>query len=371
MDNVTDKEGKYFSLDKLDLKWEYKVFLKGALDKLARMNSRIIVDHAKYMKISKGMSTAIKIVIKVDGLYPLLAKMDIKEEIIKEYEGYQTLQFNMESSNLVSLLMLEENEHFGMLLYRYITKGRVKYQYDRFDTYLSKVDLTHANEMTINLIDNIFDVALKKCHWRDGQAIMQPSNWKDLCQLKFEDSLFTQEEQLHINQIYQNNIKKCKEIRVPHGIIHGDLHPKNVIIGLNNIPIIIDYAHVKPEGCIFHDYAKLETFFLFQVQSDISKQFFEIKSVASLFQRQYSTDPLILPRSTHDPISCAIQEIRTLLWKNCLSNTIGMDHQDIDTYYRAYLTYYFIQLCRRGGVSELTRKRSFQAILTLNAISEQ
>ncbi|WP_312430699.1 phosphotransferase [Lacrimispora sp.] len=368
MDIVTDLDGNYEELVNLNLKNEYKKIIEDTLVKLKDYNLTVDPTRAKYMVISKGLSTAAKVVIKIEGLYPFLAKIDKKNNTDKEYEGYQNLQFHIDSANLLSFIAYEKSEQTGLLLFRYITKGRVKYQYERFDTFLNSVDLLHINEEIINLVDNIFDSTFKKCHWGDGHPNMHHIKFKPFEDFIFDDNFFNAEQLNDIEQSYIANIQKCEYIYAPHGRIHGDLHPKNILIGMNNIPIIIDFTHVKTDACIFKDYAKLETFFLFQVPNKFSSRFFEKDVKQTLFERHYSVEPLILPRSVHNPISRVIQEIRTLLWKNCLSLTINMNYHDIDAIYRAYLTYYFIQLCRRAGVEENTRKRAYKGICYLSGI---
>jgi serine/threonine protein kinase len=366
MDIVTDLDGDYKSLDDLHIKIEYKEIIEKTLIHLKDSYLSLDITRAKYMIISKGLSTAIKVVIKIEGLYPFLAKIDTKNNTDKEYNGYQILQFHIDSANLLPFITYEKSEQTGLLLFRYITKGRVKYQYERFDTFLNTVDLLHINEEIINLVDNIFDSVFKKCHWGDGHPIMHSVKLKLFKDFIFDDDFFNDEERKNIEKSYIKHVNACSNLIAPHGLIHGDLHPKNILIGMNNIPIIIDFTHVKIGECIFKDYAKLETFFLFQVPNQFSKRFFEKNVNQTLFQRHYSVEPLILPRSVHNPISRVIQEIRTLLWKNCLSLTINMDFKNIDAIYRAYLIYYFIQLCRRSGVNKQTRERAYKGICYLN-----
>lgn len=359
MDIITDAGGNFCSLSELKINDKEKKLLEEISNNLNLSCS------IKYLPLFKGLSTAKKIAIKPDGMYPFLVKLDTLDEIMMEYDGYKTLQYNIDSLNILSFVTFKQIEDIGAIVYRYVTKGRVKQLYDRFDTYLTINSNENEIYQMLKITNNIFDIALKKCHWRDGTAEIKPIVLRTFNTMPFEDDFFSEDEVQLLKTIYTTYCDSIKGIKAPFGIIHGDFHPKNVIIGLNDIPVIIDYTHVKKCDCIYNDYAKLETHFLFQIDKELTNMFFYKDSPKSLYDRYYSAEFLILPRSTNNIPSVIIQEIRKILWKNCLSNTICLSNNEIDMGYRAYLIFYFIQLCRRKGVDEDTRRLSYKSVRSL------
>ena len=134
--------------------------------------------------------------------------------------------------------------------------------------------------------------------------------------------------------------------------------PKNVLITRNFSPVLLDFSKVRSSGCLYIDYAKMEVFLQFQIDSKVSDQFW------SIYQQVYSQDPLILPRSNQG-VARYIHLIRSTLWKACLHKSIGLSNDEIDMGYRAYLIFYLSRICAKAGNSEIARDKSYNEIKNL------
>lgn len=317
-----------------------------------------------FMQINRGLSKAKKIAVKPHNLYPVIIKISDKNDILKEYTGYKNLKFRVNTSNLLYCEGVSYCEDIAGIAYHYVTKGRVRDTYDRLDTLPQNGD-RETLARVVNIITNVFDYALKKSHFGHGlPKDIRKVEFSHINKSVFSDNYFSDMEKDEIIKAYNKIIIAAENIQAPFGTIHGDLHPKNILVGMNDIPILIDYNYVKSNECIYIDYAKLEVHMLTMLPQNITNSFFERK----LFDRQYSTEPLILPRSEKDFLSSVVFEIRKILWKNCMSNNVGRNYIEIDKAYRAYLAHHFLRIAKKEGVSEWSRNMAYHALLNLGGI---
>lgn len=319
------------------------------------------IENFYYLQINRGLSKAKKIAAKPHNLYPLLIKLSTVEDISDEYGGYKKLLFRVNTSNLLRCEGIAYHGAIGGIAYHYVTRGRVRDTYDRLDV-IPKDGAKEESDRVNKIINNVLDSALKKSHFSHGLP-------KDIRPVKmhmedtriFTDHFFTEKEKIELLAVYNRIISNALNIMAPFGTVHGDLHPKNILVGMNDTPILIDYNYVRSGECIFTDYAKLEVYMLTMFPQNVTTSFFD----RNLFERQYSSDPLILPRSERCFLSSAIFEIRKILWKNCMSNNIAMNYLEIDIVYRAYLAYHFLRMAKKTGVSRWARDVAYNAILNL------
>lgn len=358
MENISQTNDALVTIDQLELT-DQEVELIQSL--LSRIFTEKEIETVYFLQINRGLSKAKKIAAKPHNLYPLLIKISNKKEILDEYEGYRNLKFKVNSSNLLFCEGTVYNDEIGGIAYHYVTRGRVRDTYDRLDT-IPKDGGKEDTERVIRIINNLFESALKKCHFGHGlPKDVRPVSLDRETISAFTDDLFTNEEKRRIIHFYNDIIDNACGILAPFGTVHGDLHPKNVIVGINDIPIIIDYNYVASEECIYTDYAKLEVHMLTMFPGEVTDSFFARK----LFERQFSSEPLILPRSGRDFLSAVIFEIRKNLWKNSMSNDIGRNYMEVDKVYRAYLAYHLLKIAKRQGVSEWARRMAYMAVLNL------
>lgn len=358
METISQTNEALVTINQLDLTNQEIEVLKNLLEKIFAERD---VKNFLFLQINRGLSKAKKIAAKPHNLYPLMIKISSKREILEEYEGYRNLRFKVNSSNLLFCEGIAYNGETGGIAYQYVTRGRVRDTYDRLDT-IPRDGSKEDTERVIRIINNVFESALKKCHFGHGlPKDVRPVTFSKENTSIFTDNLFSEEQQSQIINVYNEIIGKACGILAPFGTVHGDLHPKNVIVGINDIPILIDYNYVKSGECIYTDYAKLEVHMLTMFPRKVTASFFNRK----LFERQFSFEPLILPRSGRDFLSAVIFEIRKNLWKNSMSNDIGRNYLEIDKVYRAYLAYHFLKIVKKCGVSEWSRRMAYMAILSL------
>jgi serine/threonine protein kinase len=236
-------------------------------------------------------------------------------------------------------------------MYRYITGGRVRDRVDRLDQYLSRV----SDERGTSILRELFDIILKKCHWMDGAFTMRRVQMLSLIDPEpgVEAKAWPE-----VATAYDLVRRDAEQYLAPHAIIHGDLHTKNVLVSRDGGPVLIDFAFVEQDACIFRDFAKFEVHLQFHLDGHIEQRF---RLFAS---RVYSREPLILPRA-NDGIALLIHTLRSTLWRACLSNRVQMSAEAIDTVYRAYLVYYLARLMSKTGVSPATRHAAYQEAISL------
>ncbi|HOC78656.1 MAG TPA: phosphotransferase [Methanofastidiosum sp.] len=344
MDYVDEKRAKFVKFTDLDLcETEEKL--------VRQMISRFNNTKIFYLKIDRGLSKEKKIVIKPASLFPYLIKIGNKEEILKEHEGYQLVHLRIPPSNIPFLEDFKTIDDRAALMYRYITGGLVSDPVNRLDNYLGTVQ----SDVAIPTLKEILDVTMKKCHWLGGNFEMLPINLPELenPQEGVDVSIWKK-----LTNLYNQVKEKVKKIKAPHGIVHGDLHPKNILITRNNTPVLIDFSFVKSNFCIYIDYAKLEVYLQFQLNSQVTGEFLRVN------ERVYSNEPLILPRS-NKAVASYIHAIRSTLWKNCLSKYVRLKNEEIDFGYRAYLLYCLIRLWSKVGNSSSSREIALKEIKSL------
>lgn len=344
MDYVDEKRAKFVEFTDLGL-------CKTDQELIKQLTSKFSGTKIYYLKIDRGLSKENKLVIKPSSLFPFLIKIGKKEEILNEQKGYQLIHFRIPPSNIPQLEDFRTLEDRAALMYRYITGGRVSDRVNRLDNYLGTVQ----SDAALPILKEILDVVIKKCHWLDGHFKMLPIVLPEL-ENPQEDVDFSIWEE--ITNIYNKIRERAQRIKAPHGIVHGDLHPKNILVTRNQVPVLIDFNFVKPCSCIFIDYAKLEVYLQFQLDSQITDNFWRIS------ERVYSNEPLILPRSDK-AVASYIHAIRSTLWKNCLSISVGLKNEEIDLGYRAYLLYCLIRFWSRVGSSAFSREVALKEIRSL------
>lgn len=344
MDFVDEKRGRFISIENLGLTdVELSLFHK--------ILQRIPDKELYFMKLDRGLSGESKIVVKPSFLFPLLVKIGESIQIKREYNGYRLIELRIPAFNIPHLVDKEFDNNKSALVYRYITRGLVSDPVNRLDVYIQE----ESKYAAISILKELFDVILKKCHWLDGHFEMKPISLPVLesPQDGVDISIWK-----WLQSYYEwFKVEACK-YRAPHGIVHGDLHPKNILIARNDLPIIIDYSMTCDKSCVYIDYAKLEVHLQFQVKSNVSGDFWHISD------RVYSGDPLILPRSNRVLASC-IHTVRSTLWKICLSKVVGLTNEQIDFGYRSYLLYYLIRFWSKIGNSNEARETALREIKSL------
>lgn len=310
---------------------------------LQRLSAKFEPLDSKYLVVQRGLSTAIKIVLKPRRLFPFLVKIDVKEEILAEAEGDRLLRLRVPPLSIAPLEAVEQGQTRAAIMYRYVTGGRVKDVVDRLDTCLARPDtaIGHA------ALAEVLDVVLKKCHWLDGDAVVRGI---ELPEIIPPPTPISSDLRDLLNR-YERLRSEVLCIKAPHAIIHGDLHPKNILITRHGGPVIIDFHSARQDACIYSDYARLETYIQWQVPAAVSASFGRVST------RVYSGDPLILPRS-RAPIASYIHTIRSVLYRNCLSRTVGLSEREIDTGYRGFLARQLIGYSLAAGRSDDNKHRA-------------
>lgn len=342
MDRVDQRSRDFVPLDQLQLNETDEHLIKSFVEKFK--SSPI-----HYKKIDRGLSGSIKIVIKPEQLFPFLAKIHERDQLEREYNGDQLCRLRLPPLNMPPFEHYAYEDGRAILIYRYITGGRVSEIIGRLDTFLNRCDPT----MCLEIVEEVLDSILKKCHWLDGKFTRNRINLPDLKEPHKDDWICKRS-----LEFYRQLADKVAGIVAPFGITHGDLHPKNILVAKRGWPVLIDFSFAQENSCVYIDYAKLEIYSRFQ------SNWAHCEDFASVRERLYNKEDLILPRSRILPAQF-IHKIREILWRNCLSNQVGLTAGEIDMGYRAYLVYFLTKVCLKTDLDEDIRKQAVEDIEAL------
>jgi hypothetical protein len=288
----------------------------------------------RYKLLARGLGPCAKIVVKPDWKFPLLVKIGTASQIRREIQGYETLFLEIPSENLLPPVRSLFRGEMGAVAYRFVTGGRVKHQYRRLDDVLSTDPVPSGARA--GMLDDIFRVALLKAHFRDGRRAPSEIDGSGLASLVdaacYENDIVASTDVERFRKLSQGPILS------PYGIIHGDLHLKNIIMTRHDCPILIDYEQVEGDAPIYRDYAKFE----------ISLQFHVTHSRAlSYDERSYLFRAPVFAASAkaafdHPYVQYATT-IRRRLHRRC-TKTAGLSSEEADRGYRLFLSYYLLRL---------------------------
>ncbi len=312
---------------------------------VTRLARRFAPLESKYLVIQRGLSTAIKIALKPARLFPFLVKIDVRDEVLAEAKGDRLLRLRVPPLSMPPFVAVEEGPHRAAIMYRYVTGGRVKEVVDRLDVYLSRVGVSAGQAALVDILD----VILKKCHWLDGDSKVRSIELPDI--VPPADAI-SKQLQDSVSR-YRRLRVRLRDVRGPHAVIHGDLHPKNILLTRHCGPVLIDFRRAQEEACVYWDYARLETYIQWQVAESLSATFGRVSD------RVYSGESLILPRS-REPLASYIHTVRTVLWRNCLSRTVGLSQDEIDLGHRGHLVRQLLGYAMNVHHSDENRLRAHQ-----------
>lgn len=346
MDYVDDFHANFVELESLTLGHDDKVLLQEVCQPYK-------ANRVRYLAIERGLSGAIKLVAKPECLFPLFIKLDNAEAIKQEATGDRIIRNRVPPLSIPPLEAVVLHEKRGAIAYRYVTGGRVRHLIRRFDTALSELSTYSA----LAIIDDIFDVILKKCHWLDDQYKMRSIK---LPEMPTNPDLDLDSGWKEIIHCYEKVREACSQVDAPHAVVHGDLHAKNVLITRDEAPVLIDFSMTKTDTCQYLDFAKFETFLQFQVDRKLSEEMWRIEGLL------YGETPLVIPHSNSKLAAC-VHRIRSNLWQGCTRLSVQMDPNAIDLGYRGYLIYCLTRFYSRTTNSTDSRNRAHRQINALCA----
>lgn len=347
MDSVRDEEPRLSALEDLGLMDEDVKLLR-------QIEGRYSTNSIKYLLIERGLSSAVKVALKPQRLFPLLVKIDAKWRVAAEHAGDQKIRCRIPPLSAPPLEDMVEADSRAAIAYRYVTGGRVRDLVGRLDEFLGRCSVGTGQAV----IGELFDIVLKKCHWLDGDFELRPLRFEPI---KREAGV-ADDEWGPLKEAFDRHVARLSDAKVPHGIIHGDLHPKNVLVTRHGAPVLIDFARVASDRCVFLDYARLETHLQFQVPG--MEKFWDIH------RRLYSTDPMILPRS-EQPLATYVHTVRSILWRNAMSKTVGLSDTLIDDVYRACVAWHLLRVVAKPSIRESdSRTRAAEEIRCLYGLPE-
>ena len=336
MDAVDDNSGEFVEFDALPLSdVDRQILLKAA----ARFQPRTV----RYLPLARGLSSATKVILKPETLFPLIVKIDAAAAIEMEYQGDRLIRDRVPPLSIPPFEGVYFDSDRGGIAYRYITGGRVRELARRLDTAIPNL----STYQILRIVDDIFDVILKKCHWLDGQYTMENIKLPDIR----SDKLEKDEEWEELLKVYDGVRKRVESCRAPHGIVHGDIHAKNVLLTRDDAPVLVDFARADHGRCHYVDFAKFDAALQFQVDGSVAEEMWRIEELI------YGKTLLVVPHSNAKLVSC-IHRIRSNLWQGCTRRSLQMDPDEVDFGYRAHLIYQLMRIYTRTYNSTNARRRA-------------
>ncbi|MDQ6949923.1 MAG: aminoglycoside phosphotransferase family protein [Actinomycetota bacterium] len=335
MDSVTDRDMEPYGQSTLvgALHSDQRELLDGLISHLQLRPGSVGI-----AAISRGRSIAQKVVIKPSGLFPLLVKLDTSDRIQTELHGDRIIRLRVPSVSIPDPVWHETRGATGILAYRYVTHGRLVERAQRLDVWASTV----PKHQLLRLLDRLYESVLKKMHWQDGRTTAQEITPPGIDQ-PIHGSL-----QRSIKMAYDAHVQRTvggSVLRCPVGIVHGDLHAKNVLVDSGGAPILIDFDRVSYGQPIVLDYVKMDVFLPLSACTSLPADptrgpdlEYSIEVHQRVASRLYRAGELIVPRSMR-PLASAVHEVRSVFWRGCVSRTGGMDPGDVDDVYGVFLAH--------------------------------
>jgi len=349
MDFVDDEYPELAAIDSLGL-------AENDVQLLEQFGERFTPLPVRGLIVARGLSSATKVVLKPQSLFPLLVKLDDAEGIRREEAGDRLIRDRTPPLSIPPLEGVLYSNSRAAIAYRYVTGGRVRHVVRRLDNEISKLSTYRLLQMT----DDIFDVILKKCHWLDGRYELLPIRLPE----KISDSEIINDPQWdELRTMYESVKSMARSLRAPHAIVHGDLHAKNILVTRDDAPVLIDFSFAGERECQYKDYAKLESSLQFQCDGTIAEEMWRHEQLI------YGPTPLIVPHSNTKLAAC-IHRIRSNLWQGCTRKSLQMSSEEVDAGYRSFLVYNLVRIYGRDNNSRNTKQRAYhQAMALFNGFS--
>ena len=254
-----------------------------------------------------GYSGAILLLLffnkKANGL-PYLLKVDIKEDIQKEYVAIKTMRDYVTDSRLE---IDEEFSHNGRAGLIFLHRGTNQPQNAQDVLTLSNILYKNKRTYTVNRIKSIVNNVYESLEVAHRDAVSKPVNpskyYKDYFRSHKSRKKIQSVLGKHANDGYfkflntyiYNPLKLMNElpskVTVYEGHIHGDLHPDNIVLDRNKIPRLIDFAWAKQHKDILIDYVLLEN----------SIRFMHFPQIANLEEQRF-VDSCLLEENGYNAI---------------------------------------------------------------------
>ncbi len=203
---------------------------------------------------------------------PFLVKVAQKNDIQSEYQAINSMKNHVRDCSLLASDKCFSSGDWGMLIYHHAgtntcsnaqtPKSLREVLYCK-DTDFSKEDLTKT-------LKEVYD-RLKNAHSCNKCLLISPEDHykRYFREHKSRDKVINilgKDNKLDsfkfLNEEIYNPLtllkKLPKKLRIPVGLVHGDLHPDNIIIGNMNNPYLIDFAWAEKKRDVLVDYVLIE-----------------------------------------------------------------------------------------------------------------
>ena len=192
---------------------------------------------------------AIKVALVFEDGPGYLVKLDQSEVIASELRGYELMRRYVPPENLPRLYHHEVWAGRAALISSLLDEENSQH----LNMYLSRLPLAACDAV----LESVLIRALGACHWESANAKLSVH---DISELPPCPADITSSEYAKILSQYDELRTEARTLRVPCGVIHGDLHSYNILCGSARPPVFIDFDYAQDNACIYRDYSKLELY---------------------------------------------------------------------------------------------------------------
>jgi Phosphotransferase enzyme family len=309
----------------------------GAMDQALLRRILAVIPSGRFTckRVDARSLKAIKVALIFEDEPSYFVKLDQREVIAGELRGYELMRRYVPQQNLPRLYHHEVWADRAALIYSLLDEKNSLH----LNTYLSRLPLTACDA----ILESILIGALGACHWDSANAQLSFPDVPDLPTCPPDVSRSEYAEMLNLYDCLKAG---ALALRVPRGVIHGDLHSYNILCGHARPPVFIDFDCVQDNACIYRDYSKLELYSQLhwldedQWQADIPPSYALYPDAAN----------------AHASESTSIRTIRKLLWSKC--RQVGLESSEVLKGYRIYLAYDLMKVMVRPVFPHYVRQRA-------------
>ena len=201
-----------------------------------------------------------------------------------------------------------------------------------------------------DVILSILQEGLSQAHWGEGRK-----GWRNVPPVRLPP--LPSDRPRWVGQIKDHTERMRSSLDTmmgPVGVIHGDLHMRNIHI-LDNHPVILDYGSILTEGCVTEDYVRLEMFFALHVPDEVTWQ----EAIDSLL--------FFTPKNSRTNYILDIASIIRTLWvKNIYRSYGSIDTEMLQKHYRLFLLRDLIWVMSKANFPDTARQRAYESAKSLS-----
>lgn len=307
-------------------------------------NNTLRFSSLRFAPVTVGMSRVNKLFMYSDTIYPYFLKVGKNKNISREDSKYGHAARKIPALSIPpkETIIRNKSGELALIAFRYVT-GNSKIEAP--ETLFSMYKKMPVYRM-ITVVDELFQIVLSDYHSFSTSEIEQ-KNIPDI-DISIINGINNISVLDRMIKNYNDLVNKTSFLFMPCGLIHGDLHCENILVGRYFNPIVLDFEMALDKECLFRDFAEFEIAMLFAAACT---DFDNTESAAEAFYSQTN----ILQICDVDKFTTLLQRIRANLIasvkkKENISRR-SMVLEDLNIAYSIYLMRYICLYCRVAALN--------------------